>query len=375
MATRPTLAAFALTAGIVYFRIDPEQRARFKRCRRQWDFASPNRRGLEPVDTAGRALPAALKDALAVYYYPGTWDWQHDLKHSLVHKAVERSLNEAGAGALIEAATALLDCYDAWASTIDDFAPVKIDHDVAGLITDPAAPERGLLTPNGSGVVYACRVDLLAVDAADEYWVVRHQIVDDWQQPDALVRDEEAIAACWAWEQDYMGMEIVGTIHNEVRIDGPLDLPARAAAEGHERQAVAQHEGSGGGRSIPQHQRVSALASRVDVASRVDQHTAGPMRRTHIRRTRQEIAAVGGQLAVEALDMASEPAIYPSPAAHCSVCEFAAPCLALFEGADPESVLQARFRQRPVSARPKPRLGQATWGFGRGAAPPKWERQ
>ena len=353
----------------MYFRIDPEQRASFKRCRRQWDFAATHRRGLEPVDTARPALPAALKDALAVYYYPGTWDWQHELKQSLVHKAVERSLNDAGAGDLLEAATALLDCYDAWASTLDDFAPVKIDHDVAGMITDPEEPERGLLTPNGSGVVYECRVDLLVVDAADEYWVVRHQIVDDWQDPDAFVRDEEAVAACWAWEQDYIGMEIVGTIHNEVRVAGPLDRPPPMAAR--VREPVAQHEGSGGGRSIPQHQRVSAQASRIDVASRVDQYTAGPLRRTRIRRTRHEIVAVARQLAAEALDMASEPAIYPNPAAHCAVCEFAAPCLALFEGVDPEPLLAAEFRKRPMSAQPKPRLGQATWGFGRGAAPPQ----
>ncbi|MDT5210464.1 MAG: hypothetical protein QOF67_2879 [Mycobacterium sp.] len=369
MAARRTLAALALTAGIVNFQIDPQQRERFKRCRRQWDFAS--RRGLEPVEAAGSALPTAIKDALAVYYYPGTWDWQHDLKQSLVHKAVERSLNDAAAGTLIEAATVLLDCYDAWASTIDDFAPVKIGHDVAGLLTDPAAPDRGLLAPNGSGVVYMCRVDLVAVDAADDYWVVRHQIVDDWQDQDALVRDEEAIAACWAWEQDYVGMQIVGTIHNEVRIGGPLDLPAA----GRTRQRVAQHEGSGGGRSIPQHQRVSARASRIDVASRVDQHIAGPIRRTRIRRTREEIAAAGRQLAAEARDMAFEPAIYPSPAAHCSVCEFAAPCLVLFAGGDPEPTLEARFRQRPVNARPRPRLGQATWGFGRGAAPLHWDDQ
>jgi hypothetical protein len=92
MAAERSLAAFALK-GIVDFRIDPEQRARFKCCRRQWDFASPHRRGLEPVDSARPALPAAVKDALAVYYYPGTRDWQHDLKQSLVHKAVERSLN------------------------------------------------------------------------------------------------------------------------------------------------------------------------------------------------------------------------------------------------------------------------------------------
>ena len=41
-----------------------------------------------------------------------------------------------------------------------------------------------------------------------------------------LVFDEEATAACWAWEQDYIGMEIAGTIHNEIRIDGPME-PAR----------------------------------------------------------------------------------------------------------------------------------------------------
>jgi hypothetical protein len=290
-----------------------------------------------------------------------------------VRKAVERSLNDADAGDLVEAAAALLDCYDAWARTIDDFAPIKIDHDVAGMLTDPGEPERGLLTPNGSGMAYACRVDLLAVDAADEYWVVRHQIVDDWQDADTLVRDEEAIAACWAWEQDYVGMEIAGTIHNEVRIDGTHEWPAPAG--GRVREPVAQHEGSGGGRSIPQHQRESARAARVDAKCRFDQHTAGPLRRTRIRRSRREIAAVGTQLAAEALDMAREPAIYPNPAAHCSVCEFAAPCLALFEGADPEPILEARFRQRPVSAKPKPRLGQATWGFGRGAAPPKWDDQ
>ena len=127
------------------------------------------------------------------------------------------------------------------------------------MITDPAEPDRGLVTPDGAGVVYTCRVDLLAVDAADEYWVVRHQLVDDWQELDTLIRDEEAIAACWAWEQDYISMQIAGTIHNEVRVGGPPDVPGPASRV---RAPVAQHEGSGGGRSIPQHQRESARASR-----------------------------------------------------------------------------------------------------------------
>jgi hypothetical protein len=352
----------------VDFRIDPDQRANFKRCRRQWDFASPHRRGLEPLDTEQPVVATALRDTLDVYYYPGTWDWQHALRQSLVHKAAERSLTDSGGGHLVATATALLDSYDAWASVVDDFAPVKIAHDVAAMLADPADRERGLLAPNGSGVLYTCRVDLMAVDAVDEYWVVRHLMVDDWRDTDTLVRDEEAVAACWAWEQDYIGMQIAGTIHNEVRIGGPLDPPAHTAGT---RVPVAQHEGSGGGRSIPQHQRESARASRVAASSRLDQHIAGPLRRTRIRRSRSEITAAGSQLADEALDMVGDPAIYPSPGAHCAVCAFAAPCLAMFGGADPEPVLAAHFGPRSPTA-PKPRLGQATWGFGRGAAPPRW---
>ena len=92
------------------YRITEDDRARFKRCRRQWDFASPHRRGLEPIAGVDLLLPAALEDALAVYYYPGTWDWQPELKQSLVHKAITRALDEAGATDALPTAIALLDC-------------------------------------------------------------------------------------------------------------------------------------------------------------------------------------------------------------------------------------------------------------------------
>lgn len=351
------------------YRISPDDRARFKRCRRQWDFTSPHRRGLEPVEVADAALPTALKDALAVYYYPGTWDWPHELKQSLVHKAAKRSLDEADAAHGLKTATALLDTYDAWATTIDDFAPVKVEHEVQGLLPDPRDPEQGLQTAGGSAVIYACRIDLLAVDAADEYWVVCHRIVDGWQDLETLIGDEAAVAQCWAWEQEYLGMEISGTIHNEVRLTGPPDLPSpnRGAA-----QRVRESEGSGGGRSVPQHRRLSARTSRPDDSDRVQQRTAGLLRRTRIRRSRAEIGAVGILIAAEALEMCSEPAIYPTFDRHCQTCEFSTPCLALTQGTDVEPILAADFRPHPPQDRNKPRLGQSTWGFGRGAAPPRW---
>src|ERR1700758_4004769 len=279
------------------YRITEDDRARFKRCRRQWDFAS--RRGLEPAAGQEPVLPAMLKDALAVYYYPGTWDWQPELRQSLVHKAASRTLQEVGAAEALPTATAILDAYDAWASTLDDFAPVRIDHDVAGLGPDPRDPERGLATRDGAAVIYTCRIDLLAVDAADEYWVVRHLIGDEWQELDALIADEAAVAACWAWEQEYLGMEISGTIHNQVRVTGSLDPPDDGAG----RSRVHQSEGSGGGRSIPQHRRLSARTSRSDESRHIEDSTAGLVRRTRIRRSRAEIEAVGALIGAEAVQM------------------------------------------------------------------------
>ena len=77
-------------------------------------------------------------------------------------------------------------------------------------------------------------------------------------------------------------------------------------------------------------------------------------------------------MAAEALEMTGAPATYPSPGPHCLACEFMAPCRTLFEGADPEPLLAVHFHRRVGDAEQKPRLGQATWGFGRGAAPPDW---
>lgn len=351
------------------FRISPEDRRRFKRCRRQWDFASPHRRGLEPADPPETgAVAAAVKDALSVYYYPGTWDWQHDLKQSLVQKAMHRSLTDAHALGELAHGDAIIDSYDAWAATVDDFAPVKIAHDVTALVRDPADPERGLATADGSGVSYTCRVDLVAVDAMDEYWVVRHSVCGDWCSVTELLFDEEAVAACWAWEQDYIGMQMAGTIHNEIRIDGTLDAPAAVTGPV---ASVAQHGPSGGGRSIPQHVRLAARDSRPVEGDRIEQRTAGLMRRTRIRRSREEIAAAGDLIATEAIVMTGAPVVYPNPGPHCLDCEFSTPCLAMFEGADPGPLLAAGFKRRSDAPR-TPRLGQATWGFGRGAAPPNW---
>jgi hypothetical protein len=195
-------------------------------------------------------------------------------------------------------------------------------------------------------VIYPCRIDLVAVDA--DYWVVRHQIVDAWQELETLIRDEEAVAACWAFEQDYLGIEIAGTIHNELRMEGRLDFPSAGRTTNRMPKGVAQHEPSGGGRSTPQHRRVAAQVARADNLNRTEQRTAGVLRRTRLRRSRHEITSVGMLIAAEAVDMTGWPTIYPTPGTHCAACEFNTPCLVLTEGADPEPVRRRTFGRHPI---------------------------
>jgi hypothetical protein len=50
-----------------------------------------------------------------------------------------------------------------------------------------------------------------------------------------------------------------------------------------------------------------------------------------------------------------------------------APCLAMERGGDVAAVLASAFRDRGLEGVEAGRLGAATWGTGRGAAPPRSE--
>src|ERR687893_1905924 len=213
------------------YRIHASDRTAFKRCRRQWDLSSPNRQNLEPDPRPGMIdLNQALRLALAVYYFPGMWEWDRAIVQPLVHQALERSVrgqseSAANSGADEQAATlarghALLDAYVTWAPTVDHFTPIRVETDFEVNIPNPAAPDTTLLTPDGEEVRYCDRVDLLAIDSDDAYWVIQHRLVaDGWTNHDDLQLDERTIAWCWAWPLFYLGMKITGTVYNEVRAD------------------------------------------------------------------------------------------------------------------------------------------------------------
>ncbi len=251
-------------------------RTSFRRGRRQWDFTAGPRQNLEAArPPANSGLDRAFRGALAVYYYPGMWDWDRGVRLPLVAQGLERALarqqEQSGEHAdprwwrgQLGVAQSLLTRYFAWAPSVNQFAPVLIEADYEVQVLDPASPSDGLVTAAGEAVRYGGRIDLMAVDQHDAYWIVRPRVVDGtWPPTEQLAEDEETLTACWAWEQFYLGMAITGIIYNELqRPPHPAGAPASGGARTARRwrwprpraaapPAVRQHEPSGGGRSIP----------------------------------------------------------------------------------------------------------------------------
>jgi hypothetical protein len=394
------------------YQITPADRTSFQRCRRQWDFGARARRNLEPLEQpAPPDLDLAIREALDIYYFPGMWDWQRHITLPLVLQAFQRAVTRQRERCgdepddeiwqqLLAAGNGLLGRYFAWAPTVDRFSPVLVEGEYDVTILEPARPTLGLVTAGGEPIRFRGRIDLLAVDSNDAYWIVRHRLVEgDWPATQTLIDDEATVAACWAWEQFYLGMAIAGTIYNEVRTDLSTEVPASIPAQSHpgprpgsERRGpalrrwlpksrhdhpqpvVRQHEPSGGGRSIPQHRRMYAVAREPNRFERIEQHVEQEFRRTWVRRSPAEVTEAGGRLAAEAAEMAgpgvsTDPS--PSPAI-CPACAYLAPCQAMSAGRSEEPLLRSGYRERPEEKLVEGRLGGGAWSTGRGAAPPKF---
>jgi hypothetical protein len=355
------------------YRIHASDRATFKRCRRQWDLSSANRQNLEPVVRPGPIdLNQVLHDALAVYYFPGMWEWDRAIVQPLMHQGLHRSVrsqaqavsdDQADSQAqqeVLDWAHALLDAYTAWAPTVDHFTPIRIDTDFEVNIPDPTAGIN-LLAPDGVEIRYCDRVDLLAIDSDDAYWVIQHRLVTDgWADHDTLQLDEQTIAWCWAWPQFYLGMQITGTVYNEIRADASeLGIQAPQSAE----------------RPQIHHRRMYARSGTV-AGERLHAEGTDTFRRTRIRRGEAELAAAGADLAAEVRTAtSSDLEIYPSPEPKvCARCAYLSPCLMMNQDDDATAELERSYRQRSPEASQEGRLGGVTWSMNRGAAPPPWSR-
>lgn len=342
--------------------IRPGEREAFKRCRREWDFSARARGGYEPVPAqTGPDHGRALKDALAVYYFPGMWEWDRSIVRPLAREGFLRSTDDEEE---MVRGVGVLDRYFEWASAVDDFVPIRVETDFDVPVPDPAAPDRDLATAAGHPVRYRGRADLVVVDVRDNYWIVEHRVTaGPWAAEHDLLLDERSTAAAWAWERFFLGMRIAGVVHNELRTDA---APESAAAA----MPVAPPVAAGTARHRRMYAQGPGPSGDVTV-----QELPGMFRRTRVPLPAARLEAVGRQLAAEALDMlAPDVPVYPNPSpANCGRCDYRAPCRATALDADPADVLARSYRKREPEELVEGRLGGVTWAMGRGAAPPRFD--
>jgi hypothetical protein len=294
----------------------------FHRCRRAWDFGAVSRRGLVPLrtgverpidsaDSADEALRRAVREALAVHYFPGMWHWNRAIVDPLVIAAYEQ------AGGPSEGRELLRE-YTGWAAGMDGFTPLRVEVDIDVHVRDPVLPDTHLATFDGAAVRYRDRVPLVLLDDAGRHWLGTYRVVKEFAPHDELALDERGVLQCWAWDEIELATTIAGMQYTEMRIEP---------------------------RSF---------------------------RRTCVERTVTEKEAASYRLGRAALEMlAAGLVIEPTPAwSHCAKCAFRAPCLAMNRGETPDALLARRYRPRPPDQLEEGRLGGTSWGVGRGAAPP-----
>ena len=361
----------------------------FLSCRRAWDLSARERGNLEPRRPAARTGTDALLAALAVYYFPGMWDWQPQLVLRLVRTAFLDALPERHGW---DDGLALLEAYFHWAPDIDDMAPVTVTTELDVRVPDPAEPDRDIAAPGLRGVHYRDRPHLVAIDAANRYWLVEHRFVrGPWRSVELLRLEERCLSWCWAFEQAYPGVRVEGTVFNELRTDAepPVVAPAQPARRGGLPQSGHGYvrpwsAGPESGEPASLAEPGAPGAARGSAGPGGPEGPRGPepevvegalFRRVRLPRARAELASFGARLAAQVTALVSpEVVCYPTPApGRCARCAFRAPCLAMNAGADTAALLAADYRPRNHDPVPG-QLGGGTWSTGRGAAPPTFGR-
>lgn len=199
--------------------IRSSERELFKRCRRAWDLGSRERKNYQPISPSSVFdFERAIHDALAVYYFPGMWEWNREIVLPLalegffksMHRQRDRYLKEREMTALQESdwddhlklGRDLLERYFKWAPTIDRFSTIQVETEFEANIPDHRNPDQDLTVPGDvpghmMPVHYRGRIDLLILDKNNSYWLVDHRVVEDtWEELDRLILDERNISFC-----------------------------------------------------------------------------------------------------------------------------------------------------------------------------------
>jgi len=382
--------------------IHTSDRGTFKKCRRKWEWNSPSRRNLmRRVDVFGLTIPlwfgSGVHFALEQFYHPVlrhdpvesflTWyniqyhggivtqDWIPRVLDPKPVKLEDGKWKVKGLNILLpyedhseieahrELGEKMLKYYKDYSRRYDNFEVLATEHDFSVPIWDYAndcilkAIDVREESPNygkNLEVHYRGRIDTVWVDEQDKHGIIDHKttshVGDDWLK--SLDLDEQVTSYNWAAEVEakYYGLPwadkaVDHTIYQALRKTYPkLPTILQNGMFSINRQTESV--------SWPTLKRVielGGLQPLIDLDPKYQAYVeyvkeVGDEQfiiRKKVRRNRHQLISAGQRIYLEAMDMLSEPRIYPAMSAewHCLNCPFRGPCIAMEDGQDAEFML------------------------------------
>lgn len=193
----------------------------------------------------------------------------------------------------------------------------------------------------GLPVTYGGRLDALFQDEIGRYWIVdwktTTRIMDADNESAFLQLDDQVASYLWALRE--MGIECAGFVYVEIKKAQPqepaiLQRPYRGRMVSTSKETLTTYDLALA--TIQKHDYAQwARGEYNDYLNWLQVEGPKFTQRHQIHKNGNEITAVGETIALEALDMTNDPAVYPQPGRFsCGFCMFRQPCLGMNMGED-----------------------------------------
>lgn len=351
--------------------IRTSDRKRFKECRLAWDLGSKIRQDLEPLMVRepldrGTEIHAGLerwydpklwtgtvgaREAMALIAFQNSWKQHRDM-YEEAGLLSEEVLNDHLAWK--ELGQEMIKGYVQWSRERDKYftpiyteiefeVPITVNNymslpDQFGIRVD--AGQLPALTYQGSPVVYQGRIDLIFQDEDGNYWLVDHKTCGPraWAEEsyEFLIRDEQCKSYAWAIQQQ-LGIAIRGVIYNELYKGAPappkrLERPRKGLSYSTNKSQDTTFDLAL--ETFKANDREALKRGMYDdYLLYLKEGGREFFRRNRVTYTPQMLEILGDQICNEAIDMISNPRIYPNPSKFsCRWCDYKTPCEALLDG-------------------------------------------
>lgn len=353
--------------------IRTSDRAKFRNCRREWDFTSKIRANYEPTRISpALELGTAFHAGMEVYYYPSKWrkgktipypvDGTEELAIGEFVRTVQEQLKanpyrdepetRAEYADRIKQGKAMLQTYFAWARKNDKFWPIDVEREfeVPVLINgEPAYAIRSrdtgkvveLNTHGVAGfdsipVVYQGRIDIEVLDWEGHEWAGDHKTAARLDDGDDIAwLDIDTQVSSYVWARTVEGKQTSGFFYTQ--ISKSVAKPPKTNKDGS--LSVAKNQGTNlqlycealdpKGRITPSNYReyLDQLGKQGEFMVWLEENEPRRVQRIQQHRSKREILHQENLIAMEAYDMLVEPNIYPNPSKfNCKYCAFKVPC-------------------------------------------------